>query len=459
MNKEFIKALDDIEREKGVKKSVILQALEKALVKSYEENFESNSNVEIKINEVTGDIKIFSLKQVVDKVENRFTQISLEEAKQNLKSAEIGDEIKIPVKAKSFGRVAAQKARSIVIQQIKDAERQAIYDEFQGREREIINGTVQRIDRGLIFINLGKAEGVVPQTEQIPGEKIKAGDRVKLYISEVKNTTKGPQITLSRSNPALVKRLFEEEIPEISNGLVEIYSISREAGSRTKIAVFSNDPEVDSVGACVGFKGVRVNTIVEELNGEKMDIIIYDKDIKKFISNSLSPSDVIDVLVNEKEKKALVIVPDEQLSLAIGKEGQNVRLAARLTSWKIDIKGENSSEEAVVEFNKELKDQVQKQKENKEASEKDTAEDNLEENNSANINKSLDEDSENEEIQDEKKLIEGAKDSEGLMDDDSKTDEAMDVNLDEDHRDENNDEENLLTEEEIAQAFREMLNN
>lgn len=458
MNKEFIKALDDIEREKGVKKSVILQALEKALVKSYEENFESNSNVEIKINEVNGDIKIYSLKKVVDEVENKFTEISLEEAKQSLKSAKIDDEIKIPVKAKNFGRVAAQKARSIVIQQIKDAERQAIYDEFQGREREIINGTVQRIDRGLIFINLGKAEGVVPPTEQIPGERIKAGDRVKLYISEVKNTTKGPQITLSRSNPALVKRLFEEEIPEISNGLVEIYSISREAGSRTKIAVFSNDPEVDSVGACVGFKGVRVNTIVEELNGEKMDIIIYDKDIKKFISNSLSPSDVIDVLVNEKEKKALVLVPDEQLSLAIGKEGQNVRLAARLTSWKIDIKGENASEEAVEEFNKDLEEQLQKQKDNKDNSEKDRSDADFEDKAPASTGESANEDSDSEKIQDENEIREDVITEENIEDSDIKTDIEADSQIDV-NQDEKINDESLLTEEEIAQAFREMLNN
>ena len=350
MNKEFIKALDEIEREKGIDKDVILDALKKALVKSYEENYDSNSNVEITINELTGDINIFSIKEVVENVEDENTEVTVNEAKKINKKVQIGDVVRIPVKAKNFGRVAAQKARSIVIQKLKDAERETTYEEFKDREKEIINGTVQRVDNGLIFINLGKTEGVVPKSEQIPGEVVNVGDRIKLYIQEVKNTPKGPRITLSRTNPALVVRLFESEIPEIANGLVEIYSISREGGSRTKIAVYSTDESVDPVGACVGYKGNRVNTIVEELNGEKMDIIVYDKDIDVFISNSLSPADVIKVYSNEKEKSAIVIVPDEQLSLAIGKEGQNVRLAAKLTSWKIDIKGESEHEEVKREL-------------------------------------------------------------------------------------------------------------
>ena len=350
MNKEFIKALDEIEREKGIDKDVILDALKKALVKSYEENYDSNSNVEITINELTGDINIFSIKEVVENVEDENTEVTVNEANKINKKVQIGDVVRIPVKAKNFGRVAAQKARSIVIQKLKDAERETTYEEFKDREKEIINGTVQRVDNGLIFINLGKTEGVVPKSEQIPGEVVNVGDRIKLYIQEVKNTPKGPRITLSRTNPALVVRLFESEIPEIANGLVEIYSISREGGSRTKIAVYSTDESVDPVGACVGYKGNRVNTIVEELNGEKMDIIVYDKDIDVFISNSLSPADVIKVYSNEKEKSAIVIVPDEQLSLAIGKEGQNVRLAAKLTSWKIDIKGESEHEEVKREL-------------------------------------------------------------------------------------------------------------
>lgn len=350
MNKEFIKALDDIEKEKGIGKAVILDALSKALVKSYEENFDSNSNVEISINEVTGDINVFAVKEVVEEVSDSNMQTSINEAKKVFNNPSVGDMVRIPVKPENFGRVAAQKARSIIIQKLKDAERETTYDDFKDREKEIINGSVQRVDNGIIFINLGKTEGIVPKAEQIPGEIVKAGDRLKLYIEEVSNTTKGPKITLSRTNPALIIRLFEDEIPEISNGVVEIYSISREAGSRTKIAVYSNDPTVDPVGACVGYKGNRVNAIVDELQGEKIDIIIYDKDIKVFISNSLSPANVKEVFVDEDEKSAIVIVPDEQLSLAIGKEGQNVRLAAKLTSWKIDIKGESDYDNVVKEL-------------------------------------------------------------------------------------------------------------
>lgn len=350
MNKEFIKALDDIEKEKGIGKAVILDALSKALVKSYEENFDSNSNVEISINEVTGDINVFAVKEVVEEVSDSNMQTSINEAKKVFNNPSVGDMVRIPVKPENFGRVAAQKARSIIIQKLKDAERETTYDDFKDREKEIINGSVQRVDNGIIFINLGKTEGIVPKAEQIPGEIVKAGDRLKLYIEEVSNTTKGPKITLSRTNPALIIRLFEDEIPEISNGVVEIYSISREAGSRTKIAVYSNDPTVDPVGACVGYKGNRVNAIVDELQGEKIDIIIYDKDIKVFISNSLSPANVKEVFVDEDEKSAIVIVADEQLSLAIGKEGQNVRLAAKLTSWKIDIKGESDYDNVVKEL-------------------------------------------------------------------------------------------------------------
>lgn len=350
MNKEFIKALDDIEKEKGIGKAVILDALSKALVKSYEENFDSNSNVEISINEITGDINVFAVKEVVEEVSDSNMQTSINEAKKVFNNPSVGDMVRIPVKPENFGRVAAQKARSIIIQKLKDAERETTYDDFKDREKEIINGSVQRVDNGIIFINLGKTEGIVPKAEQIPGEIVKAGDRLKLYIEEVSNTTKGPKITLSRTNPALIIRLFEDEIPEISNGVVEIYSISREAGSRTKIAVYSNDPTVDPVGACVGYKGNRVNAIVDELQGEKIDIIIYDKDIKVFISNSLSPANVKEVFVDEDEKSAIVIVPDEQLSLAIGKEGQNVRLAAKLTSWKIDIKGESDYDNVVKEL-------------------------------------------------------------------------------------------------------------
>lgn len=350
MNKEFINALDEIERSKGISKSVVIEALEKALEKSYEKNFEEHTNVEVHINSESGEIKIFALKTVVDKVEDELNEILIDEAKQKKKRIEIGDTIQIPVKPKNFGRVAAQTARNIVIQKIRDAERQSIYDEYEDKLREMITGTVQRVDNNNVYINLGKTDGVILPNEQIPTEKLEAGDRVKLYVADVKNSTKGPQILLSRAHHNLVVRLFEQEVPEITDGVVEIYSVAREAGSRAKVAVFSNDPNVDSIGACVGYKGARVNVIVDELAGEKMDIIIYDTDPKVFIANSLSPSQVEKVLINEEEKSALVVVPDDQLSLAIGKEGQNVRLAARLTGWKIDIKGESQYLENQSEY-------------------------------------------------------------------------------------------------------------
>lgn len=345
MSKELMLALDEIEREKGIQKSVILDALSKALEKSYEKNFDDNTNVEVEINETTGDISVYALKDVVEEVEDKMTQISLEEAHLQRKTIKVGDVLRVKVKPKNFGRIAAQTARNIVIQKFRDAERESIYEEYIEREHEIITGNVQRLDYNNIYVNLGKTEGMVPPNEQIPYEKPEIGQRLKFYVSEVRNTTKGPQIILSRSNPDLVKRLFEQEVPEIADGTVDIFAVAREAGSRTKIAVYSNDPNVDPIGACVGFKGSRVNIIVEELHGEKMDIIVWNSDIRYFISNALSPSHVDKVIVNEKEKAATVIVPDDQLSLAIGKEGQNVRLAAKLTGWKIDIKGETQYEE------------------------------------------------------------------------------------------------------------------
>lgn len=361
MSKELMLALDEIEREKGIQKAVILEALSKALEKSYEKNFDDNTNVEVEINETTGDISVYALKDVVEVVEDEMTQISFDEARVQKKSIQIGDVLRVKVKPKNFGRIAAQTARNIVIQKFRDAERESIYEDFIERLHEIITGNVQRLDYNNIYVNLGKTEGMVPPAEQIPHERVEIGQRMKFYVSEVRNTTKGPQIILSRSNPDLVKRLFEQEVPEIADGTVDIFSVSREAGSRTKIAVYSNDPNVDPIGACVGFKGSRVNIIVDELHGEKMDIIVWNSDIRYFISNALSPSHVDKVIVNEKEKSAVVIVPDDQLSLAIGKEGQNVRLAAKLTGWKIDIKGnqqyqDNRAHYDAMEFGEEEED-------------------------------------------------------------------------------------------------------
>lgn len=354
MNKEFIYALEEIEKEKGIKKEVILEAIEKALIKSYEKNFDESTNVEIKINENTGDVNVYSLKEVVEVVEDSNTQISLEEAILEKKSSKIGTVMKMKIVPKNFGRVAAQTARNIVIQQIRDAEREVIYNDYIDREKEIINGVVQRKDFNNIYINLGKTEGFIPPSEQVPGENIYIGQRLKLFVTEVKASPKGPQIILSRSSANLIKRLFELEVPEIHDGLLEILHVAREAGQRTKIAVYTKDENIDPVGACVGIKGTRVNSIVEEINGEKIDIIVWDKDIKVFISNSLSPAEVLEVFVNENDKSAIAIVPDNQLSLAIGKEGQNVRLAAKLTNWKIDIKGFSKLEEVRKEFEEKL---------------------------------------------------------------------------------------------------------
>ena len=345
MNGDFIEALLQIEKEKGISKDIIFDALESALISSYKKNFGSSQNVLVEMDKVTGEVNVYATKEVVEEVEDDILQMSLDEAKTLDERYELGDVVKIEITPKDFGRIAAQTAKQVVIQRIKDAERDVIYDEFINRENEIITGQIQRIAKNNVYIDLGKTEGVLPPSEQIEGEVYNQGDRLKLIILEVKKTTKGPQIILSRSNTGLVKRLFELEVPEIHDGLVEIYSISREACSRTKIAVFSKDPLVDPLGACVGFKGSRVKAIVDELNGEKIDIVIWSKKIDEFIANSLSPSKVLKVDVNEKEKSAVVVVPDYQLSLAIGKEGQNARLAAKLTNWKIDIKSKIQYEE------------------------------------------------------------------------------------------------------------------
>ncbi|MCK9443610.1 MAG: transcription termination factor NusA [Tissierellaceae bacterium] len=349
MNGDFINALLEIEKDRGISKEIIFDALESALISSYKKNFGASQNAEIEIDKETGKVKVLALKEVVEAIENEYLEIDLYDAKQIDSKYEIGDIVKIEITPRDFGRIAAQTAKQVVMQRIRDAERDVIFDEFINRENEIITGMVQRISKNNVFIDLGKTEGVLPPSEQIEFEEYNQGDRLKLLILEVKKTTKGPQIVLSRSHPNLVKRLFELEVPEINDGIVEIFSISREAGSRTKIAVFSKDPNVDPLGACVGSKGSRVKVIVGELKGEKIDIVIWSKDIEEFIANSLSPSKVVKVIANKDEKSAIVIVPDYQLSLAIGKEGQNARLAARLTNWKIDIKSETQYTEQFEE--------------------------------------------------------------------------------------------------------------
>ncbi|WP_066507428.1 transcription termination factor NusA [Abyssisolibacter fermentans] len=342
MRAEFIQALDEIEKQKGISKDILINAIEAALITAYKRNFGSSSNVEVFINNETGDVKVYAKKVVVDEVEDDLLEISLSKAKEMDSKYELEDVVNIEVTPRNFGRIAAQTAKQVVVQRIREAEREIIYDYFINRETEIITGTVQRVNKNNVMINLGKIEGVLLPSEQIKNEVYKQGDRIKAYVLEVKKTTKGPQILLSRTHPGFVRRLFELEVPEIHDGIVDIYSISREAGSRTKIAVYSNDDSVDSVGACVGHKGLRVKSIVDELRGEKIDIITWSKDITEFITNSLSPAKVVSVsIIDENERSALVVVPDYQLSLAIGKEGQNARLAAKLTGWKIDIKSES----------------------------------------------------------------------------------------------------------------------
>ncbi|RBP59948.1 NusA antitermination factor [Alkalibaculum bacchi] len=345
MNKEFIQALDEVEKAKGVKKDELIDAIEAAIASAYKKNYGTSQNVKININRENGEIKVFSLKEVVEEVFDELLEINYEQAKQLNEQYEIGDMAEVEVKPKNFGRIAAQNAKQLVVQRIKEAERNIVYDEFIEREDEILTGIIQRKEKNNVFIDIGKTEGILAPTEQILGEDYSQNKRIKVYILEVKKTTKGPQVFVSRTHPGLVKRLFESEVPEIFDGTVQIKSISREAGSRTKIAVYASDLNVDPVGSCVGPKGARVQSIVDELNGEKIDIIKWSENPMEYISTALSPAKVLKVEAKENDKSALVIVDDYQLSLAIGKEGQNARLAAKLTGWKIDIKSKSQYEE------------------------------------------------------------------------------------------------------------------
>ncbi|WP_251860273.1 transcription termination factor NusA [Clostridium sp. Marseille-Q2269] len=349
MNQEFVEALKEIVKEKGISADLLFTTIEDALVTAYKKNYAkqgvSTNNVKVIMNRENGEIKVYAQKKVVDVVEEEIDEISLNDAKDINPNYELDDIINIEVTPKKFGRIAAQAAKQVVIQRIKEEERRIVYNEYIEKEEDILTGTVLRKDKGNILINVGKSEAVLGPNEQIPGEQFRFNEKIKLYVVEVKNTTKGPQVLISRTHPGLVKRLFELEVPEIYNGVVEIKSIAREAGSRTKIAVYSNDETVDPMGACVGPKGVRVQNIVNELKNEKIDIIKWSKFPDQLICNALSPAKVIDTtIVNEENKSAKVVVDDSQLSLAIGKEGQNVRLAAKLTGWKIDIKSKSQSE-------------------------------------------------------------------------------------------------------------------
>ena len=338
MNSEFIKAVEDLEKEKSISKEFLLEAIESALVSAYKKNYGTSQNVRVSIDKETGDIDVFMRKDVVEEVFDPFVEVDVLEAQEIDPAYEVGDILEYQVTPRDFGRIAAQTAKQVVVQRIREAERGMIYDDYINRQGEIITGTISRISNDTIFINMGRAEGILAATEQVRGERYSMNERLKVYIMDVKRTTKGPQVYLSRSHPGLVKRLFELEVPEIQDGIVEIKSISREAGSRTKMAVCTEEENVDPVGACVGSRGTRVQAVVDELGGEKIDIITWSDDPEKLISSALSPAKVEQVIIGGEEKSATVVVPDYQLSLAIGKEGQNVRLAAKLCGWKIDIK-------------------------------------------------------------------------------------------------------------------------
>ena len=346
MNRELMEALDILEKEKNISKDTLLEAIEQSLIQACKNHFGKADNVHVTINPETCDFSVYAERMVTDFVEDPALEISLVDAQKINAHVEEGDTVKVEIQSNEFGRIATQNAKNVILQKIREEERKVLYDQYYGQEKEVVTGIVQRVMGRNVSVNLGKADGILSENEQVKGEEFHPTERIKVYILEVKDTPKGPRILCSRTHPGLVKRLFESEVAEVRDGTVEIKSIAREAGSRTKIAVWSNDPDVDPVGACVGMNGARVNAIVEELRGEKIDIINWDENPAILIENALSPAKVIAVMADPDEKTALVVVPDYQLSLAIGKEGQNARLAARLTGFKIDIKSETQAKES-----------------------------------------------------------------------------------------------------------------
>ena len=346
MNTELLEALTILEKEKNISKEVLMEAIEQSLIQACKKHFGKADNVHVTIDHETCEFSVYADKTVVEVVEDPVMEISLSNAKMMDSKYELGDIVQVPIQSKQFGRIATQNAKNVILQKIREEERKVLYDEYFQKEKDVVTGVVQRYMGKNVSVNLGKVDAILSENEQVKGEVYKPTERIKVYVLEVKDSPKGPKIMVSRTHPELVKRLFEAEVTEVKDGIVEIKSIAREAGSRTKIAVWSNDPDVDAVGACVGMNGARVNTIVEELRGEKIDIISWNENPALLIENALSPAKVITVLADPDEKTALVIVPDYQLSLAIGKEGQNARLAARLTGFKIDIKSETQAREA-----------------------------------------------------------------------------------------------------------------
>ena len=353
MNKDFLDALTELEREKNISKEDIITAIEDAVELAYKKNYGNYPNVRVLVDREDGEVLVLMSKEVVSEVEDDMMEVSLEEARSYDERYEVGDVIEYQVDPKDFGRIAAQTAKQVVVQRIREAERRDSYDEFVNKQGEIVTAKIARIQNGTMFLSVGNSEGILPLSEQVKTESFNVGDRIKVYVIDVKKATKGPQIFLSRSHPGLVRRLFELEVPEIADGTVEIKGIAREAGSRTKIAVYSHDENVDPVGACVGNRGTRVQNIVDELFGEKIDIIVWDEDPAVLISNVLKPAEVEGVYINyvsDKDKMATAVVPEQQLSLAIGREGQNVRLAARVSGWKIDIKSKSQLEDSGFDF-------------------------------------------------------------------------------------------------------------
>lgn len=341
MNADFLEALRQLEKERGISQEVLIEAIEAALISAYKRNFSSAQNVRVEVDRESGEFRVFARKTVVESPSDHRLEIALDAAEQLHPGYQVGDTVEIEVTPREFGRIAAQTAKQVVTQRIREAERGIIYNAYADLEEDIISGIVTRQDARHYYVDLDRTEGLLPVSDVIPGERLRPGDRIKAYISRVERTTKGPQIMLSRAHPGLLRRLLELEVPEIYDGIVEVKAVAREAGQRSKVAVFSRNLDVDAIGACVGPRGLRIQTIVAELQGEKIDVIEWSNDPAIFVASALSPAKVVDVEVGEAEKTAQVTVPDHQLSLAIGKEGQNARLAAKLTGWKIDIKSES----------------------------------------------------------------------------------------------------------------------
>ncbi len=349
-NKELILALEELENERGIKKQYMLEAIEAALLTAYKRNFDALDNVKVVMDKQTGATYVYSIKEVVEKANDSAQEINLEDARKINKTLDLGDKVEVEIVPKDFGRIAAQTAKQVIIQKIREAERNVMFEEYSDKKGEIVSGIIQKADRGSVVVDLGKVEGIMPVKEQVPTEKYRVNDKIKAYVSEVQRGEKGSlQVIISRTNPDFVRKLLEFEIPEIYEGLIEIKSVSRDPGSRSKVAVYSQDKNIDPVGSCVGQRGIRIQNIINELNGEKIDVIEWSQDPSTFIAAALLPAKIMAVDIKEEEKFAQVIVPDEELSLAIGKAGQNARLAAKLTNWKIDIKSESQFREMLMQ--------------------------------------------------------------------------------------------------------------